>query len=280
MEVSGTTRTSALAEEEEEGGGGGGKNGEKGKKGKPGGKQPYQKGQGPGKGPGKGPGPKGGKGPKDGCWTCGGPHFGYECPNAGGKPGQKGGFKSLGTVEQPYGRLCALRTVGKSGLPEAWGEEEEQLVSLCPEAGIFVPAVPLPTPACQTQYQLAHARRAQPKVLSRTNIATAVGRATNRAMWPKGQSFYNKAKVVSDVTTIAIRTPVAVSNGFKDLQVPEAAMFGEPLAEVAMLGEPLAEGRWSTPASAAFQQLQAPSFAMFGTDGKIRIPEESACEQL
>jgi len=80
------------------GGGGGGKKGDKGKKGKPGGKQPYQKGQGPGTGPGKGSG-KGGKGPTDGCWTCGGPHFGYECPNAAGKPGQKGGFKSLGTVE-------------------------------------------------------------------------------------------------------------------------------------------------------------------------------------
>jgi len=106
-----------------------------------------------------------------------------------------------------------------------------------------------------------------------------VGRATNKPMGPKGQSFYN-AKVASDVTTVAIRTPVVVANRFKDLQVPEAAMFGEPLAEVAMLGEPLAEGRWSTPVSAAFQQLQAPSFAMFGTDGKIRIPEESACEKL
>ena len=108
-----------------------------------------------------------------------------------------------------------------------------------------------------------------------------MGRATNKAMGPKGQSFYNKAKVGSDVTTIAVRTPVAVSNRFKDLQVPEEAMFGEPLAEeVAMLGEPLAEGRWSTPVSAAFHNLQAPSFEMFGTDGKIRIPEESACEKL
>ena len=139
-----------------ESGGGGGKKGDKGKKGKSGGKQPYQKGQWPGKGQGNGPGPKGGKngGPKDGCWTCGGPHFGYECPNAGGKAGQKGhpGIKSLGTPEA-YQRLGSLRTVGKSGLPEAWGEEEEQLVSLCPEAGIFEPAVPVPTPACQTQYQ-------------------------------------------------------------------------------------------------------------------------------
>ena len=232
-------------------GGGGGKSKGKGKdKGK--GKQPYQKGQ----WPGKGPGPKGGKGPKDGCWTCGGPHFGYERPNAGGKAGQKGGLKSLA---EAYGRLGSLRTIGKSGLPEAWGEEEEQLVSLCPEAGIFEPAVPVPTPACQTQYHLARARRSQQKVLSRTNIATVVGRATNESMGPKGQSFNNKAKVASDVTTIAIRTPVAVSNRFKDLQVPEAAMFGEPLAEVAMLGEPLAEGRWSTHVSAAFQQLQVPS---------------------
>ena len=71
--------------------------------------------------------------------------------------GRRGGFKSLGTVE-PGKRLCALRTIGKSGLPElpeAWGEDEEQLVSMCPEAGsIIVPATP------STQHQSAHARRA------------------------------------------------------------------------------------------------------------------------
>ena len=91
------------------GGAGGGKKGEKGKKGgKNGGKQQVQKGQWPGKGPGKGPEPKGKGGPKDGCWTCGGPHFGYERPQAGSKGGQKGhpGIKSPGT-------LGSLRTVGK-----------------------------------------------------------------------------------------------------------------------------------------------------------------------
>ena len=32
--------------------------------------------------------------------------------------------------------------------------------------------------------------------------------------------------------------------------------------------------------SAAFHNLQVPSFEMFGTDGQIRIPKESACEKL
>jgi len=127
-------------------------------------------------------------------------------------------------------------------------------------------------------------------------------------MGPKGQqSFYNNS-VKRDVTTIAIRTPVAVSNRFKDLQVPEKAMFEEPIAEevesvkdrelpvtgkavkgqkLPLKGTPpvigketLAEGRWSTPVSVAFHNLQVPEFEMFGTYSKIRTPEESACEKL
>ena len=89
--------------------------------------------------------------------------------------------------------------------------------------------------------------------------------------------FTKKTDVVKNVTTVAIRTlptvqrtPVVVRNSFQELQVPEVAMFGEPLVE----------GRGSS----AFQKLQAPSVAMFGESAfqKLQIPEmsmfgDSAC---
>ena len=82
---------------------GGGKFGKSGgKQGKPynsgggkfGGKGPQQFG---GKGPQQGKGPSGykgkGNGPAEGCWTCGGPHFSYQCPQSNGEKGQpKGGI--------------------------------------------------------------------------------------------------------------------------------------------------------------------------------------------
>jgi len=172
-----------------------------------------------------------------------------------------------------------LRTVGKSGLPEAWGEEEEQLVSLCPEAGIFEPAVPVPTPACQHQYQLA--RRARTTRIS-TNMATVVGRETSKPMAKVttkdnsvgGQSFYKKTDLVKNVGTVAIRTlptvkrtPVVVGNSFQELHVPEVAMFGDSafqklqVPEVAMFGE------------SAFQKLQVPEMSMFGDSACGADPE-------
>jgi len=82
---------------------GGGKYGGKDSGGKKGGK-PYG-----GKFGGKGKDGKGssgfkgkGQGPAEGCWTCGGPHFSYQCPQNGGDKGQpKGGIRSL----------CGLQTV-------------------------------------------------------------------------------------------------------------------------------------------------------------------------
>jgi len=217
------------------GGGGGGKKGEKGKKGgKNGGKQQFQKGQWPGKGPGKGPGPKGKGGPKDGCWTCGGPHFGYERPQgqAGSKGGQKGypGIKSLGT-------LGSLRTVGKglkdiNVLPAVWGEDEEQLVSWDPAAQPGPTTVPVPTPACQHQYKVF--RKARTTRIS-TNMATVVGRETSKVTTKDnsigGQSFYKKLDLVKSVAIRTLptvkRATVSVGSRFQKLQVPEMAMFGD-----------------------------------------------------
>jgi len=76
----------------------GGKFGGKDSGGKKGGK-PYGGkfgGKGLGK-DGKGSAGKGkGQGPADGCWTCGGAHFSYQCPQNGGEKGQqKGGIRSL-----------------------------------------------------------------------------------------------------------------------------------------------------------------------------------------
>jgi len=89
---------------------GGGKQGKNGGKPSSGGKQgkPYSSGGGKfgGKGPQQGKGPSGykgkGNGPAEGCWTCGGPHFSYQCPQNNGEKGQpKGGIRSL----------CGLQTV-------------------------------------------------------------------------------------------------------------------------------------------------------------------------
>ena len=96
---------------------GAGKDGGKkggGKQGKSGGEtngKPYSGvkfgGQGEG---GRGPsGYKGkGNGPAEGCWTCGGPHFSYQCPqNVGDKGQPKGGIRSL----------CGLQTVPMQAVP-------------------------------------------------------------------------------------------------------------------------------------------------------------------
>ena len=116
---------------------------------------------------------------------------------------------------EPVKRLGALRTVGKSGVPELpkeWGAEEEQLLDHWEKhedcMGISVPATP------STQYQSARARRAQEAVLSKANSATIFGRATNN-MGPKGrQSFYNNS-VKRDVIA---RTPGTVSNRFQAIE--------------------------------------------------------------
>jgi len=167
---------------------GGGEGGKKGKKGKSGGKQQFQKGSPKGqhqygKGPAQGKGPKGKGGPKDGRWTCGGPHFGYERPQ--GQSGNKGGGKGYPGIKS----LGSLQTVGKglkdiNVLPAVWGEDEEQLVSWDPvvqRGPVTVPA-PVPTPACQHQYQVFRkARTTRVATNTVTNMATEIGR----------QTFYN-----------------------------------------------------------------------------------------
>ena len=159
-------------------------------------------------------------------------------------------------------------------LPEVWGEDEEQLVSWDSEVRL-APAVPVPSPACQHQYQLA--RRSKT-----TNMATMVGRETSKPMAKVttkdnnvgGQSFYKKSDLVKNVGTVAIRTlptvkraPVIVGNSFQELQIPEVAMFGASafqrlqVPEVAMFGE------------SAFQKLQAPEMSMFGDSACGADPE-------
>ena len=76
--------------------------------------------------------------------------------------------------------------------------------------------------------------------MSKANSATIWGRAANN-MGPKGrQSFYINS-VKRDVTTIAIRTPVAVSNRFQDIaEGVESVKDGElPVTGKAVKGQKL-----------------------------------------
>ena len=141
-------------------------------------------------------------------------------------------------------------------LPVVWGEEEEQLVSWDPVVQKGPVTVPVPTPACQHQYQVF--RKARTARIA-TNMATVVGRETS------GQSFYSKVTTKDNsiekldlVKSVAIRTlptvkraTVSVGNRFQKLQVPEMAMFGD----------------------SAFQKLQVPEMAMFGDSACGADPE-------
>ena len=50
----------------------------------------------------------GGQGPAEGCWTCGGTRFSYQCPQNGGDKGQpKGGIRSR----------CGLQAVPTQTVP-------------------------------------------------------------------------------------------------------------------------------------------------------------------
>ena len=97
-------------------------------------------------------------------------------------------------------------------LPVVWGEDEEQLVSWDPvvqRGPVTVPA-PVPTPACQHQYQVfrkARATRVGTKIV--TNLATEIGR----------QTFYNK--ITAKEFPVVKRATVSVGNSFQCLQVPD-----------------------------------------------------------
>ena len=101
-------------------------------------------------------------------------------------------------------------------LPAVWGEDEEQLVSWDPvvqRGPVTVPA-PVPTPACQHQYQVF--RKARTTKIA-TNMATEIGR----------QSFYNKVTTKAKELPVVKRATVSVGNSFQSLQVPEFPMFGD-----------------------------------------------------